>query len=196
MLTGLGFAIAVVNAAIPVLFAMGRSRPSRPRSPACPAADTGRLDRLRRRARARARAAIDLRRRRRARVRVPRRSGRAIHCAQLPRREHRGHPCVPAPSSATSSGSGGICSSGNGRRTVPVFLVGDLHPRAHTLADLLPFAALGWLCLGAIAVGVLRARRQASFETLGRVFMPATDSQGGGRARLASRSTSRPRGGI
>ena len=74
-------------------------------------------------------------------------------------------------------------------------LWGIVHPRAHTLADLLPFAALGWLCLGAIAVGVLRARRPASFETLGRVFMPATDSQEGRRALRASGSTSRPRGG-
>jgi amino acid transporter len=52
-------------------------------------------------------------------------------------------------------------------------LWGILHPRAHRLVDLLPFAALGWLCLGAIAVGVLRTRRPASFEALGRVFMPA-----------------------
>ena len=49
-------------------------------------------------------------------------------------------------------------------------LWGILHPRARTLVDLLPFAALGWLCLGAIAAGVLRARRPASFESLGRVF--------------------------
>jgi amino acid transporter len=49
-------------------------------------------------------------------------------------------------------------------------LWGILHPRARTLVDWLPFAALGWLCLGVIAVGVLRARRPASFETLGRVF--------------------------
>jgi hypothetical protein len=40
--------------------------------------------------------------------------------------------------------------------------------------NLLPFAALGWLCLGVIAA-VLRARRPASFETLGRVFMPAEE---------------------
>ena len=69
-------------------------------------------------------------------------------------------------------------------------LWGIVHPRSRTLADLLPFAALGWLGLGAIAAGVLRARRPASFETLGRVFMPATDSQ------AASRSTSRPRDGV
>ena len=69
-------------------------------------------------------------------------------------------------------------------------LWGILHPHARTLGDLLPFAALGWLGLGAIAVGVLRARQQASFETLGRVFMPATDSP------AASRSTSRPRDAV
>ncbi len=54
-------------------------------------------------------------------------------------------------------------------------LWGILHPRAYTLANLLPFAALGWLCLGIIAAGVLRAKRPASLETLGRVFTPARD---------------------
>ena len=52
-------------------------------------------------------------------------------------------------------------------------LWGILYPRAHKLVDLLPFTALGWLCLGGIAASVLRARRPAAFETLGRVFMPA-----------------------
>ena len=52
-------------------------------------------------------------------------------------------------------------------------LWGILHPRPGTLVDLLPFTALGWLCLGAITAGVLRARRPTSFETLGRVFTPA-----------------------
>ena len=75
-------------------------------------------------------------------------------------------------------------------------LWGILHPHAHTLAGLLPYAALGWLCLGAIAAGILRAQQQASFETLGRVFMPATDSQGGRRPLRASTSTSWPRGGM
>ncbi len=56
-------------------------------------------------------------------------------------------------------------------------LWGILHPRGHTLADLLPFAALGWLGLGAIAAGVLRARRPASLERLGRVFTQPTDNQ-------------------
>lgn len=67
---------------------------------------------------------------------------------------------------------------------------GILHPHARTLAGLLPFAALGWLGLGAIAVGVLRARRPESFETLGRVFTPATDSQ------AAPESASRPPDGV
>jgi amino acid transporter len=52
-------------------------------------------------------------------------------------------------------------------------LWGILHPRTHRLMDLLPFVALGWLCLGIIAAGVLRHRRPASFEALGRVFAPA-----------------------
>jgi hypothetical protein len=42
-------------------------------------------------------------------------------------------------------------------------LWGILHPRAYTLVNLLPFVALGWLCLGAVVAGVFRARgRQAS----------------------------------
>jgi amino acid transporter len=65
--------------------------------------------------------------------------------------------------------------------TATVLLVfplwGILHPRAGGLVELLPFAALGWLCLGAVAAGVLRIRRPASFETLGRVFAPARDKQ-------------------
>jgi amino acid transporter len=55
-------------------------------------------------------------------------------------------------------------------------LWGILHPRGRTLMDLLPFTALGWLGLGFIAVGVLRARRPARFEALGRVFLPADDN--------------------
>jgi amino acid transporter len=54
-------------------------------------------------------------------------------------------------------------------------LWGILHPRAYTLVNLLPFVALGWLCLGLIAVGVLRARRPANLEALGRVFTPAEE---------------------
>jgi hypothetical protein len=55
-------------------------------------------------------------------------------------------------------------------------LWGILHPRGWALTDLLPFTALGWLGLGFIAAGVLRARRPARFEALGRVFLPADDS--------------------
>ena len=51
-------------------------------------------------------------------------------------------------------------------------LWGILHPRAYTLVNLLPFAALGWLCLGVIAAVVLHARRPANLEALGRVFTP------------------------
>jgi amino acid transporter len=56
-------------------------------------------------------------------------------------------------------------------------LWGILHPRAWTPTDLLPFTALGWLCLGVIAAGALRARRPASLEALGRVFIPAENNQ-------------------
>ncbi len=52
-------------------------------------------------------------------------------------------------------------------------LWGILRPPAYTLVNLLPFAALGWLCLGVAAAVVLRVRQPASFEMLGRVFMPA-----------------------
>jgi amino acid transporter len=54
-------------------------------------------------------------------------------------------------------------------------LWGIVHPRTYTLVDLLPFAAIGWLCLGIIAAGVLRARRPASFQTLGKAFMPSEE---------------------
>ena len=49
-------------------------------------------------------------------------------------------------------------------------LWGILHPRAYTLVNLLPFAALGWLCLGVIAAVVLHAKRPARLEAVGRVF--------------------------
>jgi amino acid transporter len=52
-------------------------------------------------------------------------------------------------------------------------LWGILYPRGKTLESLLPFTALGWLCVGAIATAILRTRRPAAFETLGRVFMPS-----------------------
>jgi amino acid transporter len=63
---------------------------------------------------------------------------------------------------------------------VVVFLFplwGIIRPPAYTLVNLLPFTALGWLGLGAIAAAVLRARRPARFETLGRAFMPAEEGE-------------------
>jgi amino acid transporter len=54
-------------------------------------------------------------------------------------------------------------------------LWGILHPRAYTLVNLLPFAALGWLCLGVIAAGILRAKRPANLGALGRVFTSAQE---------------------
>ena len=63
---------------------------------------------------------------------------------------------------------------------VVVFLFplwGTIRPPAYTLVNLLPFTALGWLGLGAIAVIALRARRPASFETVGRAFMPAEEGK-------------------
>jgi amino acid transporter len=56
-------------------------------------------------------------------------------------------------------------------------LWGILHPPAYTLVNLLPFVALGWLCLGLVAAGVLRTTRPAHLEALGRVFIPAEDPQ-------------------
>jgi len=56
-------------------------------------------------------------------------------------------------------------------------LWGIVHPRGRALMDLLPFTALGWLGLGFIAAGMLRARRPARFEALGRVFLPTDDNQ-------------------
>ena len=55
-------------------------------------------------------------------------------------------------------------------------LWGILRPPGVTPGEnLLPFTALGWLGLGVIAAAVLRVRRPASFQTLGRVFMPAEE---------------------
>ena len=39
--------------------------------------------------------------------------------------------------------------------------------------DLLPFTALGWLVLGIIAAGTLKARRPTTFMALGRVLAAA-----------------------
>ena len=50
-------------------------------------------------------------------------------------------------------------------------LWGILRPPAYTLVNLLPFAAFGWLCLGAIIAVVLRARQPARYQALGRTFL-------------------------
>ena len=52
-------------------------------------------------------------------------------------------------------------------------LWGIVHPRAYTLVNLLPFIALGWLCLGIIVSRVLRARQPAIFQALGEAYMPS-----------------------
>jgi amino acid transporter len=46
-------------------------------------------------------------------------------------------------------------------------LWGILHPAAYTLVNLLPFVALGWLCIGVITVGILRTRRAATRQARG-----------------------------
>jgi len=51
-------------------------------------------------------------------------------------------------------------------------LWGILLPPAYTLMGVLPFMPLGWLGIGAIAAGLLRIRRSATFKTLGRVSVP------------------------
>ena len=56
-------------------------------------------------------------------------------------------------------------------------LWGILFPGAYTLANLLPFISLGWLLIGAIAAGILRARRPATFQALGRAVAPKLDKQ-------------------
>jgi hypothetical protein len=59
-----------------------------------------------------------------------------------------------------------------------VFLLwGILFPGAYTLANLLPFIYLGWLLIGAIAAGVLRARRPATYQALGGAVAPNLDTQ-------------------
>ena len=56
-------------------------------------------------------------------------------------------------------------------------LWGILFPGAYTLANLLPFISLGWLLIGAIAAGILRARRPVTFQALGRAVAPNPDRQ-------------------
>jgi amino acid transporter len=73
-------------------------------------------------------------------------------------------------------------------------LWGIIRPPAYTLVNLLPFTALGWLAVGVIVAAVLRSRRPATFETLGRDFVPsepgqpaAVTAEGSGRAAPETR---------
>ena len=50
-------------------------------------------------------------------------------------------------------------------------LWGIVHPSAYTLVNLLPFAALGWLCLGSSPLASCGSGGP-SFERWGTVFMP------------------------
>jgi amino acid transporter len=54
-------------------------------------------------------------------------------------------------------------------------LWGIIHPSAYTLVNLLPFIALGWLALGIIVAIFLRARRPGIFHALGTVFLPGEE---------------------
>jgi amino acid transporter len=62
-------------------------------------------------------------------------------------------------------------------------LWGILHPQAYTLMTVLPFIAVGWLGIGAITASVLRSRRPAAFAALGSIFLAADDSQRAQSAR-------------
>lgn len=53
---------------------------------------------------------------------------------------------------------------------------------AYTLVNLLPFIAFGWLMLGAVAAAVLRRRRPAAFEALGRAVPSGERERGAGSA--------------
>ena len=55
--------------------------------------------------------------------------------------------------------------------------MGIVFPGAYTLANLLPFISLGWLSVGAIAAGILRARRPATFQAPGAAVAPNLDNQ-------------------
>ena len=70
-------------------------------------------------------------------------------------------------------------------------LWGILHPRAYTLVNLLPFVALGWLCLGVVAAGLIRTRRPENLDKLGRLFTPAPEDP----ASLSAESPDQHRGG-
>jgi amino acid transporter len=137
VLAGLSFVVASVNAAIRIMFTMGRER-----------ALPGSLGRLsHRRTPVAAIGCLAVIRAFRTEFRDEFRLGR--------------HLLIPAAATV-------------------VFLFplwGILFPGAYTLANLLPFISLGWLLIGAIAAGILRARRPATFQALGRAVAPNLDKQ-------------------
>jgi amino acid transporter len=67
-------------------------------------------------------------------------------------------------------------------------LWGIIRPPAYTLVNLLPFTALGWLILGGIAIAVVRARRPASLAAPGSVIIPGEERNQSVRRRTSSRS--------
>jgi len=72
-----------------------------------------------------------------------------------------------APGSAIISGSAAICSYRRRPLFSCCFPLRILHPHGRTLMDLLPFAALGWLCLGVIVASTLRTRLLAESPAQG-----------------------------
>ena len=74
-------------------------------------------------------------------------------------------------------------------------LWGILHPRAYTLVNLLPFVALGWLCVGVIAAGFLRAKSPVGLEAVGRVFALAEEQPADAHYRDRCRGGWRGRAG-
>jgi len=51
-------------------------------------------------------------------------------------------------------------------------LWGVVHPRTHMLVDLLPFAAFGWLGIGAVVLWFLKVRSPTRADMIGRVLAP------------------------
>ena len=57
-------------------------------------------------------------------------------------------------------------------------LWGIVFPGPHTLVNLLPLIAIGWLLAGVVAVAILQARRPAIFSRLGRAAAPGEEQAG------------------
>jgi amino acid transporter len=67
-------------------------------------------------------------------------------------------------------------------------LWGIIRPPAYTVVNLLPFTALAWLALGAVAAAVLHARQPARFRALGQTYLPAEPGgQHGGASSVDQR---------